>query len=52
VTAPRLSEPKPPTEKIFGSANAVGPDATKKSYVDVVLLIDAIKAVIRGFGAP
>jgi hypothetical protein len=33
-------------EKIFRSVNVVGPEAAKKSYDDVVLVIEAIRAVI------
>jgi hypothetical protein len=33
-------------EKVFRSQGVVGPDAAKRSYDDVVLAIDAIKAVI------
>lgn len=33
-------------EKIFRSVDVVGPDAAKKSYDDVVLVIEAIKAVV------
>jgi hypothetical protein len=33
-------------EKIYRSVDVVGPDAAKKSYDDVVLVIEAVKAVI------
>ncbi|WP_437301959.1 hypothetical protein [Sorangium sp. So ce388] len=33
-------------EKIFGSVDVVGQDAARKSYDDVVLVIESIKAVI------
>ncbi len=33
-------------EKIFGSVGVVGRDAAKKSYDDVVLVIEAAKAVV------
>ena len=34
-------------EKVIRSQNVVGPDVAKQSYDDVVLVIDAIKAVMK-----
>ncbi len=39
-------------EKVFRSGDVVGPDIAKKSYDDVVLAIDAIRAVIGKLSLP
>lgn len=39
-------------EKIFRSVEVVGPDAAKKSYNDVLLVIEAVKAVIARLSLP
>jgi hypothetical protein len=39
-------------EKVFRSADVVGTDAAKHSFDDVVLAIEAIKAVIRKLELP
>lgn len=39
-------------EKIFGSVGVVGQDTARKSYDDVVIAIDAIKAVVSRLTLP